>query len=363
MSPKLYLSIPSPEKLRRRTTSLPEEHDRYVSVGGFVNIEDLTKRYEASKKPKQQYGLFGSVSPRPRASRASSSPEDVGSEEWDSVPTTPCRSEGRTISQTPKTPFAKSKQTAYFNNHHQTLESVTPPPFPKYNRYGHDLYLDASPRSAQFPEKSLLFVPSDNLTQSQAQSDQCTPVELAGSLLLPSQGFPQSNPPERPPHVHERSHSAPVALQLPRSLSITPENVRSPTARNISIAGRSPLSLMSAFDEVEMKKQFHQRDASRSTPASEQNTKSTLPVRKSSLRSKMAPPQYRPPPIPLSHMKLEELMQILPTLDAAIIAHDWIPCMQKRHAELKESFQKMQRTPVSEPSLDFLNEVCGSPIS
>ena len=33
-------------------------------------------------------------------------------------------------------------------------------------------------------------------------------------------------------------------------------------------------------------------------------------------------------------------MQILPRLDAAVIAHDWVPCMQKRQQELKTWLQK-----------------------
>lgn len=46
------------------------------------------------------------------------------------------------------------------------------------------------------------------------------------------------------------------------------------------------------------------------------------------------------PPVPMSEMNVEELMHILPSLDAAIIAHDWLPCMQARHCELKTSLQE-----------------------
>lgn len=362
-----YLSIPSPERLRHRTTSLPEVHERYVSVGGFVNIQELTKNFEATKanKSKQQYGLFGSVSPRSRNSRASSISEDVESQDWDSVPTTPYRNEGWLTPQTPKTPFAGLNKTNRLHKQCQTPESITPPPVLRYNQYGHDLYLETSPRSARPPEKNSLSVPPR--TSTSVQSDQCTPVELAGSLLLPSQGFPQSNPPERPPHVHERSHSAPATSQPQRSLPMIPENFSNITVRDISITGRPPPSLMPAFDNLEMTKQFSQREASRSTPSLEPNTRSTLPVRKSSLRSKMPPPQYRPPPVPLSRMSLEELMEILPNLDAAIIAQDWMPCVRRRHQEQKDAFEKLERTPVSKPSLDFLNQVrcnintsCGS---
>lgn len=37
---------------------------------------------------------------------------------------------------------------------------------------------------------------------------------------------------------------------------------------------------------------------------------------------------------------MEELTEILPRLDAAVIAHDWIPCMQKKQQELKDWLQE-----------------------
>ena len=74
--------------------------------------------------------------------------------------------------------------------------------------------------------------------------------------------------------------------------------------------------------------------------------------------SSIAVPRHAPPPIPLSQMSFEELMKILPTLNAAIIAHDWMPCMQKRQQEIKKVMEsKTLNTYVSEVSLRTLDQV------
>lgn len=57
-------------------------------------------------------------------------------------------------------------------------------------------------------------------------------------------------------------------------------------------------------------------------------------------------------------MSFEELMDILPTLNAAIIAHDWIPCMHKRQQEIKNMLEsKTLNTNNSEESLRSLSQV------
>lgn len=63
--------------------------------------------------------------------------------------------------------------------------------------------------------------------------------------------------------------------------------------------------------------------------------------------------------MPLSQMTIEELMQILPTLDAALIAHDWVPCMQKRQRELKTWLQNNKSDPAAErlKLLDMVSKV------
>ena len=60
-----------------------------------------------------------------------------------------------------------------------------------------------------------------------------------------------------------------------------------------------------------------------------------LPPRQQPLTSLASAPSNPAEQVPLSRMTIEELMHVLPTLNAAIIAHDWIPCMRKRHRELR----------------------------
>jgi len=77
----------------------------------------------------------------------------------------------------------------------------------------------------------------------------------------------------------------------------------------------------------------------------------------SSLPKSFAAPQQPPPPVPLSQMTMEELMQTLPRLDAAVIALDWVPCMQKRQQELKTWLQQGSHDPISESSSSYLEKV------
>ncbi|KAK5098972.1 hypothetical protein LTR70_000907 [Exophiala xenobiotica] len=105
-----------------------------------------------------------------------------------------------------------------------------------------------------------------------------------------------------------------------------------------------------------MAKRSHQHSNSHSTQTSDQQMQGALPPRMSSLPRSFAAPQQAPPPIPLSQMTMEELMQILPRLDAAVIALDWMPCMQKRQQELKTWLQKGSQTPGSESSPCYLDK-------
>lgn len=358
MSLTSHLQIPKLDTFRRRADSFSEEQDRYVVTGGFVSIQDLAKSYEASrdKKSKQHFGLFGSVSPRSRSSRASSI-TDAESQTWDSVSTSPYRSEGRSSPQTPQTPFSGTKQTVCSLD--QTI-NISPPPLSRYNQCGHEIYLNSSPSLGHLPENPFAFESSSIVTptQSQSQSRSSIPVELAGSLLLPSQGFPQSNPPKVPPRVHERSRSAPVISRLLSPLSMIPEHIHSRGDSHIPEPDKSLFPTMSALSESEMTKFVRKPRGSHSISTPEWDRQDTLPTRKSSLRSRPSAPQHKPPPVPLSQMTLEELMQILPNLDAAIVAHDWKPCVQKRHHELKGLLQRLQDAAAGDASLQNLNEVC-----
>lgn len=353
------LLVPGVEVFGRHTKSTLEEQDRYVITGGFVTVEELSKKYAVSKSKKlsQQRDLFSHVSPRARSSHTSSVSGDCELQGWESIPTSPSRSESWSSPETPRTPFAGTKQTVYpFTPY---ANNVASPRLSNYNRYVHDLYSNASPTPSNSYGKDYESC-SQNIA-TPARDDKSLPVqapiELAGSLLLPSQGFPQSNPPEIPPHLNARSHSAPVILCLSRSPTESSDSLK--FSRNIH-ERESNMTLfqpVSTSNVSEPKRPVRGAVISHPATASDSDTQGTLPVRKSSLRSKPAMPRHRPPPTPLSQMSLEELMQVLPSLDAAIVAHDWVPCMQKRHKELKHLLETVHRPTPEDKLHQPFNEV------
>lgn len=339
------LQIPGVEAFGRHTKSTLAGKDRYVITGGFVKIEELSKKYAASKikKASQQRGLFGHISPRARSSHTSSVSDDCELQEWESIPTSPSRSESWSSPETPRTPFAGTKQTVYPFTPYAI--NVASPPLSKYNRYNNDLYSNASSTSSNSYGKDYESRSQDIATP--ARDDKSLPVhapiELAGSLLLPSQGFPQSNPPDIPPHLNERSHSVPVLPCLSQSSTESSASLKFSPNIHESESSMTLFQPVSTSNVSEPKRPVRSAVISHSATTLDSDTQGTLPVRKSSLRSKPAMPRHRPPPTPLSQMSLEELMQVLPNLDAAIVAHDWVPCMQKRHKELKHLLETVHR--------------------
>lgn len=353
-----YLHVAGAGWFRQRAASAPESQNRYVSVGGFVNIEDLTKEYEAKKARRQnrQIGLFGSVSPRSRASRTSPTSEDARTklQDWESVPTTPYEGEGRLTPLTPQTPLSAPKQTELPIKYCQTPHT-TPPPVSRYSRHGRDLCVNVSPGSICSPREGLLYEFCGGIGSHHLGPQVGIPIELEGSLLLPSQGFSQPKPPNAP-RGHKRSLSTPVDSPLSRSLpTITANDTKfsAPETHDIPLTSMAPAPILR---DPGIPKRYHRRENSRVDSNSEQDLNTMLPMRKSSLRPEIPAPPYGPPPIPLSRMTIEELMQILPSLDAAIVAHDWVPCMQKRHHELKGLLQRMQGTTVAETSSNHSEE-------
>lgn len=314
MGPTTYLHIPGTDIFRRRAASMSESKDRYISSGGLVDITELTKQYEAEKfaNASQKSSLFGSISPRTHSSRGSSMVDESGSPSPFSLPLSPYRSEGWVTPDTPRTPATPLKQS-FLSPTYQNQTATSP--ITKHNRCGLDLNLTLSPGVINAHE-NLAQNLKDEITPTQ-RSQFGELIELPGSLLLPSQGFPQSNPPVLPPrhHLPDRSHSAP-SYTCPKESS--------------NFLG----------DSFIMSKTAHvHQDLSIVADASS-STQYVPPPRLSSLPDhSLKPSQHLPPPVPLSRMKMEELMQVLPTLNAAIIAHDWIPCMQKRHQELKTWLQ------------------------
>lgn len=328
MASTTFLQIPGTAILKRRRASASDPKERYGSVGGLVDIRELSKRYETSKKevPKQKSTFFNSFSPRSRASSVTTDDSEIHSN--GSLPQSPYRSEGWMTPDTPQTPATPCRQTftsLACQKHNST------PPLSKFNRYGRELCLTLSP-DVLTVDRDLPERPADDITPTQRLL--APPIELPGSLLLPSQGFPQSNPPAIPPRqpLPNRSHSAPL------------------DTRTID-------HFIVAEETSAMAKSSHTQNRSRIVIEGTQNAPYVPPPRQSSLPVDIAqPPQHHPPPVPLSQMTMEELMQVLPTLNAAIIAHDWVPCMQKRQNELKTWLQRHRIDQQPNEDLKHLNK-------
>lgn len=310
--------IPGAGKVRRRAASVTEErvqaHDRYVSIGGFIDIQTLTKRNVVTKS---EYAEATSLL-TPQLSSPSTGTWSVA-KEWNSLPSSPQRSEGLS----PQTPQVPPEQTGFTNMQTRGTLLVS-----RYNRSNSKLNLSRHVVAFEHPLRDA----GGDITSFMPQ--RVPSIELPGSLLLPSQGFPQSNPPIVPTRLPlpGTSHSTQIGTVLPQT-----DTLPSTT--------------------INMAKRSHQHSDSRSLSTSAQQTQCAPPPRISSLPPKAAPPQQPHPPTPLSQMMMEELMQILPKLDAAVIAHDWMPCMQKRQQELKDWLQRSSANPDTEESERCLDKV------
>lgn len=297
-----------------------------------MDIRELAKQYEAERVvvASQKHSLFGSSSSHARSSRASSVTDELGSPSTISLPLSPYRSEGWATPDTPQTPSTPLKSTFLspkYQNH--TIAS----PVSKHRRYGHDLSLTLSPDVVSAHEKLTRNL-ADDITPTQ-DSKFGVLFELPGSLLLPSQGFPQSDPPVLPPRhiLPDRSQSAPAC----------------PRIEELMIALGEPF--------VMAKTSNHDKDLDNLADVSP-STQRIHPPRLSSLPDHvLKSPRCPPPPVPLSQMTMEELMHVLPTLNAAIVAHDWVPCVQKRHHELKNWLQKNQIDMESAEEVKVLHKV------
>lgn len=327
-----------------------------------MRIEDLCEGRGISKSVRAplQFGSAEHVTPRSQSSRGSSTTENAGSEVWDSASVLPCQSAAWSSPTTPRSPFERSKHTLRSSDYSQTI-NITPPPLSRYNRYGHDLHLDLSPRMSHFSNEAC-----DINSQAIATSNEDWPqsersaVELAGSLLLPSQGFPQSNPPTRPPHANERSHSAPTGLKLARPLSVVTGSIDDPKVLHASRFNMTRFPPSSKSTNPGMK--GHHSTTSLSCPQTKSNLDDlkVLSQEEANAGAKSINGRCAPPPTPLSQMSLEKLMEILPTLDAAIIAQDWLPLVLKRHKELKFILQTTQPSLNQAESLRAINMVRGT---
>lgn len=129
------------------------------------------------------------------------------------------------------------------------------------------------------------------------------PVELPGSLLLPSQGFPQSEPPVTPSRqTFERSYSD----ESSSVWSCTPE------LSTCSTVTASDMDVLRSFSPKKVTK------SNISSPA----TASVHKIGK-----------------PFSAMTAEDLIQCLPHCSPSMITNTWVPAMLREHRKIKNLLQ------------------------
>jgi hypothetical protein len=130
------------------------------------------------------------------------------------------------------------------------------------------------------------------------------PVELPGSLLLPSQGFPQSEPPVTP-----------ARQTFGRSYSGTSSSTLSPTP------ALSTCSTVTAT-EMDVLKSFSPMKKEAKPTTSSASTTSVPKIGK-----------------PFSAMTAEELIQCLPQCSPSTIYNAWVPAMLREHQKIKNLLQ------------------------
>ncbi len=128
-----------------------------------------------------------------------------------------------------------------------------------------------------------------------------SPVELPGSILLPSQGFPQTNPPITP--ARDISH-----------IRSSEESERSSTP--------SLYTSSSTDGEMDILKNL-------TSPQKRSGRVNTLPVSPMKNASK-----------PFTAMTVEELMQCLPELNMSTVSHSWVPAMEGELKRIKALLQE-----------------------
>jgi hypothetical protein len=246
-------------------------------LGGFVQIEQLICDQN-----------HGSKSTWPKRRKQRPSPIDVGIEgslllaAWTttSLAMQGCRTQ------------ATSGTLGATNAANQAVRAVTPsgasPPMSCYNVTGRARVYTSMPGTPSTPESKF------NLQ----------PVELPGSLLLPSQGFPQSEPPVTP---SRQTFEDRYSDESSSTSSSTP--------------GLSTCSTVTAPD----------MDVLRSFSPKKRATKSTMSSPSITSVHKIGKT--------ISAMTAEELIQCLPECSPAMIAHTWVPTMLREYQKVKSLLQ------------------------
>ena len=186
---------------------------------------------------------------------------------------------------TPGTPWTVNTTNAAFTD---MMASRTSPPISRYNMSGQARVYNWMPGTPSTPEPNF----------------KSEPVELPGSLLLPSQGFPQSEPPVTPARqTFGRSYSG----ESSSTLSSTP--------------GLSTGSAVTAT-EMDVLRSFSPKKKEAKPTTSSASTTSVPKIGK-----------------PFSAMTAEELIQCLPQCSPSTTCNTWVPAMLREHQKIKSLLQ------------------------
>jgi hypothetical protein len=163
-----------------------------------------------------------------------------------------------------------------------------------------------------------------------AQHFSSLPAELYGSLLQPSQGFPQKNPPIAPPRYP------------------TPQRQLTDKSSDVGSASRLSTSSDSNYDDMDMLRPFSspKNKAARLAKAVESSLSSSSSD--CTLFNK-----------PISSMNVDELLHRLPELNLNIVNHVWLPAMRNEFTKIKVLLQDAAELRLeSHDQLRNFGEVC-----
>lgn len=254
-------------------------------LGGFVQVEELNYDHERGVKstwPKRR-------SQRPPSIDIRNGGFAVADMYSASVPLDGIR--------TPLTPRTLWSTTTTSPAVREMTPGKASPPTSRYNTAGRSFVYTSLPATPSTPNQKFA----------------AEPVELPGSLLLPSQGFPQSLPPITPPRKAIKRRSSEESSSSSSTLCSTP--------------GLSTTS-SSSSGEMEVLKTFSPiHKGQKATPTS---TMSTISVNKIGK--------------PFSTMTAEELVQCLPDCSPAVISNMWVPAMIREHQKIKALLQETVKT-------------------
>ena len=203
--------------------------------------------------------------------------------------------------------------------------------------YGEDACLSTtsanhrlSPLISRFNSASSILVPPETIKLP----PHATPVELPGSLLLPSQGFPP--PPATP--------SERINLKRQDTDDSELSTVPSLTTSASTVASSDDMDLLKGLST-------HHWKAS-TTNSGHLHANGNVNRQPSSVSK------------PFSAMTIEELLAVLSKYDSNTVARIWLPEMQKKCGHLKQLLQKSQANTVqSDDELKTIGNVSADSLS